>query len=171
MSIRERIAKIRAHIAELKAEHATVEAQRRSRKEVGEYLDAIVAHWHSQAQAMGRTNASRAAAGAPAEFLTIRIRAMTPQGPALVSIDVGPLAVLLLGQDAVRKALAKTLADVPDGLNGQARVERLQALSATLHTAQIEEENLIREAEQGGEIIPYRLDADPAYTLTWRTQE
>jgi hypothetical protein len=66
----------------------------------------------------------------------------------------------------VRQALNKGLATVPEGLDAPARAKRLHELVDALHLAQIEEETLIREAEQAGKIIPYRPDADPMYAIT-----
>jgi cell division septum initiation protein DivIVA len=163
MTIREEISQLRARIADLKAERETIEAQRRSRKEIAAQIEGELARWSADADAIIKARMARAAAGYPAEFLTVHVR-----GTAL---DLGPLFVHLLGPDTVRKALGKGLATVPEGLAPLARVQRQREISDALHQSQIEEENLIREAEQIGEKVPYRADADPAYTLTWRPQE
>ncbi|HJW56899.1 MAG TPA: hypothetical protein VJ577_16655 [Burkholderiaceae bacterium] len=163
MTLKEKILDLRDRIAAIKAEREAIEAQRRSRKEVGAYVDDAVSHWSAEADAIVKTNMTRAAAGYPAEFMTVHVRGM--------SVDLGPLFVLLVGADTVRKAINKGLATVPEGHGPLVRTRRLSELSDDLHQAQIDEENLIREAEQAGEEIDYRADADPAYTLTWRPAE
>lgn len=163
MTTQEQVSQVRARIAALETERETIEAQRRSRKEVGAHIDKAMTHWSNEADAIIKTNMARAAAGYPAEFLTVHVRGMP--------VDLGPLFVLLLGAETVRKALDKELRTVPEGLPALQRSRRVSEISHALHQAQIEEENLIRQAEQDGEIIPYRADADPLYTLTWRPAE
>ncbi|RJG00338.1 hypothetical protein [Noviherbaspirillum sedimenti] len=163
MKTQEKISALRDRIAAIQAERENIEAQRRSRKEVGAHIDVAAAHWSAEADAIIKTNMARAAAGYPSEFLTVHVRGMP--------VDLGPLFVLLLGADAVRKAITKHLPSVPEGLGPLVRTRRLAELSDELHQVQIEEETLIREAEAAGEVIPYRPDADPAYTLTWRPSE
>jgi hypothetical protein len=156
--MKEKIAHVRSRIAELKKEHTATQAQRKSRKEVGTNIDESIDYWSATAYAILETNMARAAAGYPAEFLTAHVRGM--------SVDLGPLFVLLVGPDAVRTALNKGLATVPEGLDAPARGKRLHELVDALYLAQMEEETLIREAEQAGKIIPYRPDADPRYAIT-----
>ncbi|MGV8893177.1 MAG: hypothetical protein ACOH2K_09615 [Burkholderiaceae bacterium] len=162
----EKIAQIRTRIEEIKTERDTVAAQRRSRKQIGAHIEATVRHWSNEADKLGRTNAARAAAGLPVAFLTVHAHGMTASGPVSLAVDLGPLAVMLLGADAVVDAVSRSLSTVPEGDMPPVRTRKLQDLAEALHVAQIEEEALIRNAEQTGEIIPYRADADPAYTLT-----
>ena len=163
MTTQEQISQVRARIAALETERETIEAQRRSRKEVSAHIDKAMTHWSNESDAIIKTNMARAAAGYPAEFLTVHVRG--------VPVDLGPLFVLLLGAKDVRDALNKGLQTVPEGLAPLVRSRRLSDISDALHQAQIEEEKLIRQAEQDGEIIPYRADANPLYTLTWRPAE
>jgi hypothetical protein len=158
----QKIEQVRARITALNAERSDIERQRKSRKEVSGHIDDSIAHWSAEASDIIKMNMARAAYGYPSEFLTVHIRGM--------SVDLGPLFVLLIGPDTVRKALNKGLATVPEGLDAPARARRLQELGDELHAAQIDEETLIREAEQVGEVIAYRPDADPTYALTWRRE-
>jgi len=160
MTIQEKITQVRDHIAAIKSEQEAIEAQRRSRKEIGTHVDDSITHWSAAADAIIKTNMARAAAGYPSEFLTVHVRGM--------AVDLGPLFVLLVGPDAVRKSLSKGLMTLPEGLSPLVRTRRLHELGESLHVAQQNEESLIREAEGMDEITLYRPDADPMYTLTWR---
>lgn len=159
---------VRSRIADTKSERTIVAAQRRSRKDAVSQLESTVAHWGTLANQIGAVNSARSVVGDATSFLTVNARAIGPQGPLMVAIDLGPIAVLLLGAPAVREALAQHLASVPEGLTPAGRKKKLTALDATLHKMQYEEEGLIRTLEASGEAVAYRKDADPFYTLTWR---
>ncbi len=168
MTTLEKIALVRNRIADLQAETGVICAQQRSQKEVAAYLEEHVAAWAVQAAHLTRSYLAHAAAGQTAAPLTVTARATTPQGPVSLAIDLGPVAVLLLSADGVRKAISRGLGAVPEGMGPLVRTRRLNDLGEALHAAQVEEETLIRAAEEAGEVVVYRPDADPAYTLTWR---
>lgn len=161
MTNMDKLTQIRARIAAIQSEQKMLEEQKRSRKQIGEYLDAVIEHAATKAADHLRTNTARAASGVMADFFTVY--GMSVQGP--VAVNMAPLLVMMMGADAVRKAAGQALAAIPEGAAPLARARQIKELADTLHTACMEEESLIREAERRGEIIAYRADADPAYAL------
>ncbi len=158
---------VRDVIRRTRDELEALRALKFNRAGVAAKLDATVADWLAKARRIGAVNAARSSSGDATTFLTVNARV----AGIAVAIDLGPIAVLLLGADAVNAAISAHLASVPEGLDDSAKAEKLARLSADLEAAQYEEEGIIRALESEGETVTYRGDADPRFALTWRPKE
>ena len=113
------------------------------------------------------------AAGAAAGQL-LKLQAFTrpephAQGISAVNIDLGPLLSLVLGKEAIIAALhqrvdALSYTAGPPAAERPAKRSKLRAELRRLETA---EEALIVAAEDAGEYIARRADADPAVILEY----
>lgn len=153
---------LRKKIAALQAERDTLNAQKRSRSEVAAMLDSMVTQWATAGQSTLSRELQRATMGGASEPLTLRGVAPIASAPGAVQINlnVGPLLVVLLGQDAVKAALIASLGTLPEGMPSVQRLERLSAISAELDRLETEEEALV---EAHG--IERRTDARPEIVL------
>ena len=158
-----KLSDVRGRIARTSNEINALQAIKRNRASVAATLDASVAGWLEKAKQIGRINAARSSAGEQTAFLTVNARV----GGVAVAIDLGPIAVLLLGADAVNSALSAHLVGVPEGMPAGAKAKKIEQLTSALAAAQYEEEGIIRALEADGEIVTYRGDANPHYALTW----
>lgn len=152
---------IRDKIAALQFQQHSINAQPRSRAEVGILLSTALAEFETAAQANMARTVAQLAAGQPASLFTVT--GMTPHGP--VSIDLGPMFTSLLGTSSMLKAMQAALKSVPEGHAPKAKIEALAALVHELDELQVAEEALIRESEASGAPIPRRTGADPKYVL------
>ena len=94
--------------------------------------------------------------------------------PSLGERDFLPLVALAVGPAQLLKVLAGDLEDVDDGPCMADRGRRLSEIAAERRSLEIEEEELIRVAEAGGQRVTRRPDADPsivmAETLPWEAR-
>jgi hypothetical protein len=157
--VTENLLAIRESIHALQIEAAGIEFQWRSRDHVQEAVHEGVRGGESEAHTL--PTLQRLAAGQPAPLLTVK--AMTPHGT--VSIDLLPIFIKVLGAPAVTKSLLRGLDDIPVGLNPDARATRLETIKTELHRLETSEESTIREAENAGEAIARRPEADPRCVL------
>lgn len=97
---------------------------------------------------------------------TSTMAAPVNQHGILSQADLGPLFAWLAG-DALEKALIEAMTPLCDDSAPRSaeRPEAIEALEAEIRELEISEETLIREAEQAGETIERRADADPAIVL------
>ena len=165
MTLSDQIDAARGRIHNLETERAALEAQPRSRQQVPEFVRDGVRDVESAAASGTLLTLERLAAGQPADLLTVTASAMTHHGPVLVTVDLLPVMVRLLGVATVRRALLVGIDSLPEGLEPAARNHRLQPLTSELHDLQTREESLIRDAAIAGQDIPRRSNADPAYVL------
>lgn len=155
----ENLLAVRESIQALKIEAARIESQSCSRDHVQRAVHDGVRDGESEAHSP--QTLQRLAAGQPATLLTVK--AMTSHGQ--VSIDLLPIFIKVLGAPAVTKALLRGLDDIPVGLNPDARATRLEAIKTELYRLETSEEATIREAENAGEVIARRPEADPRCVL------
>ena len=139
-----KIEKLRADIARLQAERAELLRVKRSRTEVGECIQHLAAHWHSEGQ----------------RILTRELQRLSEGGPGDPLGTFGPLIAMMVGRDAVAAALTAALPTVPEGLPPQARADALVTNGVALDRAERAEE-AICEAEG----IDRRPDARPEIML------
>jgi len=158
---------VRARIARARDELESLSSIKRNRADVATSIEKTVASWLKKADQIGSTNTARLAAGDHAAFLTINARV----AGVAVAIDLGPIAVLLLGADAVNTALSAHLAGIQEGVSAVAKAKKIDQLTVALDGAQYEEEGIIRTLEEAGETVAYRGDANPHYALTWRAKK
>ena len=85
-----------------------------------------------------------------------------PRFLALETWDYGPLALTLLGADALRASLLRTVDAAPEGADREAR---LKQLAAELDKVEREEERVVCQLEQLGQPVLRRRDARPEIVL------
>lgn len=144
------LTKVRSDISERLIEIRAIESQARGRAQIAAYVDALLADWREQGERRVAADINLCAAGLPADF---------------VSMPVPALLVVALGVDTLRQTLLRHLDTLPDSPPPEARAERLAALRGELAMLEREEERLLRDAHDGGELTAPRADADPAVAL------
>jgi hypothetical protein len=130
------IESLRKRIALLQAERDELQAQRRSRSEIGDQLDATVNQWATAGTGAILREFQHAAAGHPSEPLTLR-------GPV---VHLGPVLCAMLGASAVKAALLATLAEIPAGMPTADRLARLREINTSLDDLETTEEKLVVES-------------------------
>ena len=161
------IAALREQIATLQAEQRTLQGQPLWRGDVELQIRGLVHHLHALGSEALSRELERSAAGAfPTPF---HVQGNLPigqvNGVAPFSVDLGPLLVALLGEEAVLATLLKNKAIIPVGLKPAERTARLAAIAAELDRLEVEEEALIESSEMFGEQITRRRDARPEIIL------
>lgn len=141
---------IRANIKALTEERSHLINHPRSRADCVALMDRKIAEWQEAADRKNRANWLEAAQGERPRFL------------ALETWDYGPLALTLLGADALRASLLRTVDAVPEGANREAR---LQQLGAELDKVEREEERTVCQLEQLRQPVLRRRDARPEIVL------
>jgi hypothetical protein len=146
----------RARVATLKREITIVETMGPSRAEIrgqtAAYLAQVEAEGH---RAIGRRVTD------PGE----RLHAGGLLAPVGAKNDLAPVLLALLGVDAVMASLDRHMAALPEGLDSAARATRLEHLVGGLFQAELAEEAQVMAAEDRGERVTRRADADPAAVL------
>ncbi|TFZ00668.1 hypothetical protein EZ313_19650 [Ramlibacter henchirensis] len=151
MAVLKKIEAVRARIRALKNERTALEAQPRSRDAVREKVVATVTAWHERARQRHARNLRQLAHGHHVSLLDLNL-----------ADDAGPTWTLMLGPEAVQRALLQDIDCVPEGVSAEARAARLEAISKELEAVEAEEEVLIVQAEVNGERVWRRGDASPA---------
>ena len=159
---------LREQIAALKHEQREVTDQMRSRAEVKAYVERAVALAERQAAHDAR-RALQGLAYGNADVMHADVTDARQSAPA--QVDLGPTLVAMLGAKKVLSVLLVDLDTVPEGLPAAQRATRLEQITAELYELETREEALICEAEEAGEIIPRRRDADPAIVLALRAED
>lgn len=149
MATKPSIAQLRARIAELQAERATLRASGDSHAEVCAGIDEFC----QNAAARGDQSLGYAVmSGTLAEGLTVK------PGPGGV-IDLAPVLASLMGADAMAAALQRHVRLMADGPNAADRAARLAEISAELDRLERDEETQIEASEATGAPIARRADA------------
>lgn len=163
----EKLIQLRQRIAALQAERTEIDRQKRSREEVKSAMDT----WLSSAEQQGREALHLAL-----ERVVVG-QAFTPchvHGTAAVfdshcaaplSLDLGPLLVMILGKAGVKKSLCVYLDGLPEGLDPESKASRLAEIEGELYQLETEEEARIVELEDAGEYFLRRPDARPEIIL------
>lgn len=153
---------LRKKIYALQAERDALTSQKRSRAEVAALLENLVANWASTGAATLVRELQLAASGQPSEPLSLRGSAVVTAAPgaAQINLNMGPVLVALMGQDAVKAALIGAVAAIPEGMPSKDRMERLEAIAAELDELERDEERMVMES--GAE---RRTDARPEIIL------
>ena len=150
-AVRADLEAVRARHLPLGTELAHIEQHPHSLEDCAAIMDRKIEDWAAQAdRSMRAVWGDLAAGGRFARFLNLRL----PQASG--DADIGPLAVALLGPDAVRAALLKYAGDVPEGKD---REKRIATLKAQLDQVEIEEERLVCELESLAQPVQRRADA------------
>lgn len=163
----EKIIELRQRIAELQAERAAIHRQRRSRDEVKSAVDA----WLSSAEQQGRESLhlalERAMVGQSFTPCHVHGNAAVFDShcAAPLSLDLGPLLVMILGKAAVKKSVSLFIDGLPEGLDPATRARRLAEIERDLYQLETEEEGRVVELENAGEPILRRPDARPEIIL------
>ena len=126
---------LRKRIASLQAERNELTAQRRSRSEIGDQLDATVNQWATTGTAAILREFQHAAAGHPSEPLTLR-------GPV---VHLGPLLTAMMGAESVKGVLLATLQQIPEGMPTADRLARISEIDASLDELETTEEQMVVE--------------------------
>jgi hypothetical protein len=156
MSTNKKLDAARARVATLKRDISAVETMGPSRAEIRSQTAAYLAQVEAQGQgAIGRRITD------PGE----RLHAGGLLAPVGAKNDLAPVLLALLGVDAVMASLDRHMAALPEGLDAPARAARLDALRAELFQAELAEEAQVMAAEDRGERVTRRADADPAAVL------
>jgi hypothetical protein len=114
-----------------------------------------------------RETIAKSAAEWRADFSLSAVRAYPPAPLGALRLDDVPLAAV--APDALEKTLVAALdaapRDYPDGLPARERPAALAAIDAEILALEIDEEQVICDAEQIGQVIDRRPDADPRAIL------
>jgi hypothetical protein len=158
-----RIDEIRATIAALESERPQLEANRYSRAELRESVERQVAKLARDAQEQALQDLRRLAVGRHSAILHADV--IPAMRSDLPKANVGALLVALFGEKKVCSFLLADLDTIPEGLNKDARAERLEAIAIELDALEREEEALIVASEEAGETIARRAIARPEIVL------
>lgn len=154
MTILKKIEAVRTRIRALHEECAALNSQPRTRDDVRKKIIATVNEWHDQARKRHAWHLRQLAHGNHVGLLDLH-----PAG------DTGPTWTLMLGREAVERALLQQIECVPEGTPAQVRAARLAEISSELEAAEAEEEALIMQAEASGQRVWRRADASPTAVL------
>jgi hypothetical protein len=158
MSINNEVNDIRDRIEALKTERREVWAQARSRDEVRQWVHDQVARWESESEIQLRRDLRCLAAG----HRNVKLL----EGEVIAGeVSLARALVGLLGSEVVERALLRRLEDVPQGLDSDARNQRLFDIDEELTALEVREEVLIEQSEEMGTPIMRRGDARPEIVI------
>lgn len=141
---------VRSRISALTGERSHLIDHPRSRADCIALMDRKIAEWQESADRKNRASWLDVAQGERPRFL------------ALETWDYGPLALTLLGADALRASLLRTVDAAPEGAD---REDRLKQLATELDKVEREEEHVVCQLEQLGQPVLRRRDARPEIVL------
>lgn len=163
-SLRERIDEIRRRVSDINEDRVKVEQSSVSKAEAMARLD----DWLGDLRERGRVE-TRCLMSRERFTPTIVHDANISEARRTVDMRDTSAALVFLFHDSVRKTLAAELdalyADESDAVASSAYDKRLSDLDRDLLALEMEEERLIRYAENAGVIIHRRVDADPRVLL------
>lgn len=148
---------VRARIAHLKGQLSTIESQTVSRSDLGDMIGKQVATWHARALDQVSGEIGQLVAGHGGGFMVAAVKGG--------GIDMGPWLAVAMGPEKLNAWLLPMLEQIPEGLDAKTRVKRMGEIRFALDQAGIEEEALLREAEELSCPIDPRPDADPRAAL------
>lgn len=158
--------RIRTAILSLKGQLEEIRLQKRSRTEVKAYIGDAIDRWTADAAKIEARRLYACVRGDPVQFMTVTATVYTDSGAHLVSFDMGPLLVTMIGADAVRDALQRRVHDLPEGMPSESRHDAMVHLENDIAELEEKEETALRACWADGDPVAYRPDADPAVVLT-----
>lgn len=166
-TVQAEVSALREKISALQNEQQVLLAQGRSRAEVKDSVESLVAEWAETGNKRRALDLTDLSTGENAKTLKVAgsSHATSDMGHGSVTVDLGPLLTTLLGADAIKAALLRGIEQVPAGLDKKAKASRLAAIANELDRLEHREERLIEQAEAAGEHITRRPDARPEVVL------
>lgn len=160
---RSRIDALREQIGASKHELRQLGHQMRSPSEVRTLVEAQVEQWAEQARDGLRQELREVSVWRRSLNMEVHVSDASPTIPA--SARLGPLLALMLGADTLKERILAQLDAVPECPDTPERLARIEEIGRELDDLESEEERLICEAEERGEVILRRGDARPEIVL------
>lgn len=159
----ERVDALRAEIRDRQDERARLRSLPRDRATVETIVRNTVAAWHTEGSMHVTRELRKVAAGAAHSLLVQHglVAPSTAPAPAPFALNLGPMFVALLGNEAVEAALMRFVDETPAGMPARERDARIAEINAELDRLEADEESLIVLAGREGEHIARRRDARP----------
>ena len=155
--LQQQVESLRGTLAGLQNELVTLKTQVRSRREVRAQVLQQVTTWRAQASAAVAVDLQRMLAGQTVPLLELRATNGT--------IALGPILLAAMGEKPLTQWLGSLTDDLPEGLDGPKRAERMHDIGREIDMVAAAEEALLREADDIGHPIDPRPDADPRAAL------